>query len=128
MEENKPAAKLVNATIREPFYFSTYEYECIKCGKHFTRATYNSRISPYCADCCREFDRIKNRARARKKQYETTIKYLEDIEIQLYERITYLDTKAFNTPEHIQTPGLRYAADIIRANIRDIEEVINDEI
>ncbi len=128
MKENKPAAKLVNATIREPFYFSTYEYECIKCGKHFTRATYNSRINPYCGECSRERDRIANKARARKKKYEMTIKYLEDIETQLHERIYYLNTKAYNTPEYMQSPGLRYAADIIRANIRDIEEVINDEI
>ena len=83
---NKPKAKLINAIIREPFYFSEYEFECINCGTHYTRAAYNSRISPYCGKCSREIDSIKNKERRVRKKNEAIIKELESIQEEIQDR------------------------------------------
>ena len=64
-------AKLVSVTEPEgkPIWFRTYEFECIDCGKHFTRHRYDSRTNPYCPGCNRkhENERQKERIEAKKQ-------------------------------------------------------------
>lgn len=49
-------------------YWDRYEYECIDCGEHFTRATYTSRINPYCAQCYKKHEREKAKENKLRKQ------------------------------------------------------------
>jgi len=52
-----------------PKYFDTYEYECIDCGRIFTRHQCNDRILPYCGICHRKYEREKlKQNKARKEQ------------------------------------------------------------
>lgn len=50
-----------------PWYFREYVYECIDCGKHYTRNSRNRNISPYCGQCQKKYDAEKDRARQEKK-------------------------------------------------------------
>ena len=55
------------------YWFNTYTYKCIECGNEFIRHQYNDRINPYCGDCCRKHERIKQRERIQnknKQEYE----------------------------------------------------------
>lgn len=68
-------AKLIRTELdpKGRFYFNTYYYECIECGKEYIRHTYNNRINPYCGDCCRKHDAERNAQRYKErfsKEYE----------------------------------------------------------
>lgn len=65
---NRPQAKLVRAI--EQGYFKTYIFSCVDCGKEFVRSANNKRINPYCGECQRKYDRIRNAENKAKRQAE----------------------------------------------------------
>lgn len=71
------------------YWFNNYTYKCIDCGEEFTRHTCNDRINPYCGNCSRKRETIKQRERNQKKleqEYEKGLAAgyrmaLEDLDI-----------------------------------------------
>ena len=65
----KMKAKLIRTELdpKGRYWFNNYIYECIECGKEFSRHTYNERINPYCGDCCRKHDAEKAKQRYKEK-------------------------------------------------------------
>lgn len=60
------------------YWFDTYTYKCIDCGKEFTRHACNDRINPYCGECQRKHEMIKQRERNKKKLDQEYEKGLAD--------------------------------------------------
>lgn len=60
------------------WYFNEYTYKCIDCGNEFIRHACNDRINPYCGDCSRKYERIKQRERNQKKLNQGYEKGLAD--------------------------------------------------
>jgi len=48
--------------------WNKYEYECIDCGSHYYKETYNSRISPYCIECKRKHRTEDSKINAQKRK------------------------------------------------------------
>lgn len=65
---DRPQAKLVRAI--EQGYYKTYIFSCVDCGKEFVRSANNKRINPYCGECQRKYDRIRNAENKAKRQAE----------------------------------------------------------
>lgn len=80
-------AKLVSVTEPEgkPIWFRTYEFECIDCGKHFTRHRFDSRTNPYCADCNRKHENERQRERAETKKQMAINDVLDKISAEIKE-------------------------------------------
>ena len=85
-------AKLVSVTEPEgkPIWFRTYEFECIDCGKHFTRHRFDSRTNPYCAGCHRKHENERQRERIEAKKQMAINDVLNKIRAEIdeqYDRI-----------------------------------------
>ena len=80
-------AKLVSVTEPKgkPIWFRTYEFECIDCGKHFTRHRSDSRTNPYCADCNRKRENERQRERAETKKQMAINDVLDKISAEIKE-------------------------------------------
>lgn len=52
-----------------------YIFECIDCGKNYSRGTYTSRTNPYCGECARkhERERQKEQSAIRAKRHDNEI-------------------------------------------------------
>lgn len=111
-----------------PYYFKTYEFECIECGRHYTRHQYNDRISPYCASCGMEHykQRQKEQAKVRqaKRDRELINSVLEDIKAEIEEKREVL-MKQGGVFEH-SAYGLDYALLIINEHMRGTENESSD--
>lgn len=73
------SAKLIRVEKATPYYFTTYYFECIDCGKEFTRHRYDNRTSPYCGKCQRKYDRIKARKYKAEKEKNIKLSVLNEI-------------------------------------------------
>ena len=63
-------AKLIKVEPNKTWYFTSYYYECIDCGKTYSRHQCNSRISPYCSECQLKHDKEREKERkAKRKKY-----------------------------------------------------------
>lgn len=51
-------------------YWDRYEFECVDCGSHYFRGTFNNRTSPYCGECQNKHDRERNAELKKIKQKE----------------------------------------------------------
>lgn len=80
-------AKLVSVTEPKgkPIWFRTYEFECIDCGKHFTRHRFDSRTNPYCADCHRKHESERQRERIKAKKQMAINEVLDKISAEIKE-------------------------------------------
>lgn len=86
-------AKLVSVTEPEgkPIWFRTYEFECIDCGKHFTRHRFDSRTNPYCADCHRKRESERQRERIKAKKQMAINDVLDKISTEIDEKISHYE-------------------------------------
>ena len=80
-------AKLVSVTEPEgkPIWFRTYEFECIDCGKHFTRHRFDSRTNPYCPTCNRKHENERQRERNEAKKQMAINDVLDKISAEIKE-------------------------------------------
>jgi hypothetical protein len=80
-------AKLVSVTELEgkPIWFRTYEFECIDCGKHFTRRRFDSRTNPYCPICHRKHENERQRERIARKEQQKINEILDKISAEIKE-------------------------------------------
>ena len=65
------------------WYFTQYEYECIKCGAHYTRKQHNNRINPYCCTCNAEITKERQKINAKRCEQRKINKVLEDIKAEI---------------------------------------------
>lgn len=81
-------AKLVSVTESEgkPIWFRTYEFECIDCGKHFTRHRFDSRTNPYCPICHRKHENERQRERIETKKQMAINEVLDKISAEITEK------------------------------------------
>ena len=102
-------AKLVSVTEPEgkPIWFRTYEFECIDCGKHFTRHRYDSRTNPYCAGCNRKHENERQRERIEIKKQMAINDVLDKISAEIKERIDKVPMTSF------REDGLRDALEVV---------------
>ena len=84
-------AKLVSVTEPKgkPIWFRTYEFECIDCGKHFTRHRFDSRTNPYCADCHRKHENERQRERIETKKQKAIDDVLDKISAEIKENMSW---------------------------------------
>ena len=66
-----------------PYYFKTYEYECIDCGQHYTRKRCDNRINPYCSTCARKHDKEKQKEQRARKEQKIINRVLEQIRCEI---------------------------------------------
>ena len=66
-----------------PYYFKEYELECIDCGEHFFRRRYSDRTIPYCAECWRKHEAVKQRERNVRKAQKATNDVLDCIKDEI---------------------------------------------
>ncbi len=78
-----------------PWYYREYVYECIDCGKHYTRNSCNPNVSPYCGKCQRKYDTEKDCSRREKKLNDRINIVLADVRAEIQGivpyKMTYLD-------------------------------------
>jgi hypothetical protein len=74
-----------------PYYFKTYEYECIECGEHFTRHQYNKRITPYCCKCNAKYEKQKQKERVARHEQKIINAVLDKIRAEIYEHFMTID-------------------------------------
>lgn len=104
-------AKLISVTEPEgkPIWFRTYEFECIDCGKHFTRHRFDSRTNPYCPGCNRKHENERQRERTEAKKQMAINDVLDKISAEIEEKISHYDHfENSNTAN-----GLNIARDIV---------------
>lgn len=108
-------AKLVSVTESEgkPIWFRTYEFECIDCGKHFTRRRFDSRTNPYCPICHRKHENERQRERIKAKKQMAINDVLDKISAEIKDRI---DTEPISSGEAI---GMEMALDIVEKHKGD---------
>ena len=84
-------AKLVSVTEPEgkPIWFRTYEFECIDCGKHFTRHRFDSRTNPYCPGCNRKHENERQRERVEIKKQMAINDVLDKISAEIKETLSW---------------------------------------
>lgn len=104
-------AKLISVTQPEgkPIWFRTYEFECIDCGKHFTRHRYDSRTNPYCAGCNRKHENERQRERVEAKKQMAINDVLDKIRAEIEQN----KAKAISYPNWEYLKGLSKAIEII---------------
>ena len=90
-------AKLISVTEPEgkPIWFRTYEFECIDCGKHFTRHRFDSRTNPYCAGCNRKHENERQRERIETKKQMAINDVLDKIIAEITKEYVSSDPKDF---------------------------------
>lgn len=66
-----------------PYYFKTYEYECIECGEHYTRHQYNKRITPYCCKCNAKYEKQKQKERVVRHEQKIINMVLDQIRSEI---------------------------------------------
>ena len=95
-----------------PYYFRTYEFECIECGKHYTRRRCDNRTSPYCSTCPKKHDKEKQKERNARKEQKIINEVLEDIKAEIQkplEQERFFDTENAKA----QAIALRWCLEII---------------
>ena len=70
-----------------PWYFRSYELECIDCGVHYTSGRYDSRTSPYCHKCQKVHDREKAKDRVKRKKQADINEVLDKINADIKAKI-----------------------------------------
>lgn len=63
----------------KPYYFNVYEFECIDCGAHYTRHSYNRRTNPYCGACARKHESERNKIRKAEQEQRLINGVLEQL-------------------------------------------------
>ena len=66
-----------------PYYFKTYEYECIECGQRYTRKRCDDRINPYCSICARKHDKEKQKEQRAKREQRIVNAVLDEIKADI---------------------------------------------
>ena len=62
-----------------------YEFECIRCGKHYTRKRIDPRTVPYCGYCEKQVNREKIIERQEKKERDLVNGVLEKVKAGIEE-------------------------------------------
>ena len=65
------------------WYFTEYEYECIKCKAHYFRKQHSNRINPYCCTCNAEITRERQKINAKRSEQRKINKVLKEIRTEI---------------------------------------------
>lgn len=76
-------AELIRVEEAYPWYFTTYYYKCIECGKEYSRHQCNERISPYCGECQRKHDAESQKQRIINKKNKLIVDELEKFQAKI---------------------------------------------
>lgn len=83
-----------------------YTFQCIDCGKQYTRSYYSARTTPYCVECSRIHEKQESTERyeryKKQKEQEISNRAIEDFLKRVVVKVSELDNPDSETIQQIK--------------------------